>query len=104
MVEANIGSAYNHIYQGTPSVTLTTDASKAGWGAIFKGEKTQGLWNEREKSRHINVLELKAILFGLQALVKDSDCHMQILCDNTTAVQTLKKMGTSHSTNCNKIV
>ena len=102
--KANVGSAYNHIYHGTPSVTLTTDASRAGWGAIIKEEKTQGLWNEREKSMHINVLELKAILFGLQALVKDSDCHMQILWDNTTAVQTVKKMGTSHSTNCSKIV
>jgi len=43
------------------SVTITTDASKKGWGAVRNGTEmiAQGLWTQQESELHINVLELK---------------------------------------------
>ena len=39
----NIDQTYNDIYHGNSSSSLTTDASKSGWGAIFDSTKTNGL-------------------------------------------------------------
>ncbi len=102
--KSNINTSFNDIYHGTPTATLTTDASQSGWGAIFQDSNTQGLWKKSEKTMHINTLELKAIFFGLKSLVKESNFHLQILCDNTTAVHTLNNMGTSHSSTCNSLI
>ena len=49
-----------------------------------------------EMDLHINVLESKAVLFGLQALCKVSDQHILILSDNTS-VGAINKMGSSKS-------
>ena len=58
-----------------------------------------------EKVWHINVLELKAIYFSLKALMADtSDTHLLIMCDNTTAVHTINKMGTCRSIQCHDVV
>jgi hypothetical protein len=43
-----------------PSVILTTDASKRGWGAVLNGITTSGLWSAQEVL-HINILELQAV-------------------------------------------
>ena len=99
----NTPAAYNDIYKGLPTKTLTTDASNCGWGAVFEDQKTKGSWNPKEKLLHINALEMKAILFGLQSLVHCNDFHLQILSDNTTAVHIVNKMGSSHSRTCNRI-
>ena len=54
---------------------------------------------------HINVLELKAVLFGLKALCeKFKDTHIKVLTDNTTAVHTINKMGSCRSKPCDQIV
>ena len=43
-----------------------------------------------------------AILLGLQTFAKDkSNTHIRIMCDNTTAVDVINDMGTSHSDSCN---
>ena len=45
-----------------------------------------------------------AILFGLQTFAKDKEnAHIRIRCDNTTAVNVIKNMGSSHSEKCNKL-
>ena len=100
----NIDQAYNDIYHGSPSSSLITDASKSGWGAIFDSTKTNGLWSISESPEHVNILELRAILFGLMALVDQTGLHIKVLSDNTTAVSGVNKMGTSHSQDCNTIV
>ena len=42
--------------------TLTTDASKLGWGAFLSsGSQTSGLWSGSEQEMHINNLELLAV-------------------------------------------
>ena len=100
----NIDQAYNDIYHGSPSSSLTTDASKSGWGAIFDSANTNGLWSISESLEHVNVQERKALLFGLMALINQTGLHIKILSDNTTAVSGVNKMGTSHSQDCNTIV
>ena len=53
---------------------------------------------------HINVLELKAILFGLRSLCDHiCDSHIKILSDNTTAVHCINNMGSCRSVDCDKI-
>jgi ribonuclease HI len=54
--------------QGNPGLTLTTDASTRGWGAVCGGRKTGGLWSLEEQTFHINYLEMKAVLLGLKSL------------------------------------
>ena len=40
---------------------------KKGWGATCNSKQTQGLWSPAEQLLHINVLELKAVTFAVQA-------------------------------------
>ena len=50
--------------------TMFTDASKQGWGAHLNLEKIGGQWIWEEKvDSHINILELKAVFFALQAFL-----------------------------------
>ena len=92
------------INQGAIDMTLSTDASKLGWGASALDQVTGGRWSPVESGQHINVLELKAVLMGLQSLCKaKQDCHIKILSDNTTTVSYLKNMGGTHSLACNEI-
>ena len=50
--------------------TIFTDASKQGWGAHLNLEKIGGRWVWEEKvDTHINMLELKAAFFALQAFL-----------------------------------
>ena len=45
-----------------------------------------------------------AILLGLQTFAKNkNNTHIRIMCDNTTAVNVINHMGTSHSDLCNSI-
>ena len=48
------------------SIQLFTDASNEGWGAHLEQTSAKGLWSDREKRPHINVLELKAVSLALQ--------------------------------------
>ena len=40
------------------NILLFTDASNVGWGAHSGQDSLKGLWSDREKNLHINVLEL----------------------------------------------
>ena len=87
------------IRRDEPTVELFTDASLEGWGAHTDIEQTGGRWHNTEMA-HINVLELKAILFGLQSLCKNLKTHIRIRTDNTTALAYVKNMGGTKSTEC----
>lgn len=100
----NVRDAYSDIYQENPKIVLTTDASLKGWGAVSDSESTGGLFTAEEGSEHINVLELKAVLFGLKSLLSHvSGSVIKILCDNTTAVCCINNMGSCRSLICNKV-
>ena len=81
-----------------PTVTITSDASKKGWGAFLLEHAVQGLWGPWEKAFHINFLELKAIWLGLKAF-QDNVRGKVVLCrcDNTTACAYINKMGGTKS-------
>lgn len=98
----NITTAFMPITQDNPELTLTTDASNLGWGAVSLDNKTGGYWNLEEQQHHINYLEMKAVLLGLQSLCSNvSNKHIRIQSDNTTTVAYLNAMGGIKSQDCN---
>ena len=76
------------------SIQLFTDASNKGWGAHLDQNSTKGLWSEREKRLHINVLELKAVSLALRDF-KDQCQNQTVLVatDNSTVVAYINKQG-----------
>ena len=54
----NVDSSFKKIVQPNPDMTLTTDASIKGWGAVYEEQKTGGPWGLEEQGFHINYLEL----------------------------------------------
>ena len=100
----NIPNAYDDFYKGSPKKVLTTDACPTGWGAVTDVVKTNGLFHINEQSTHINILELKAVLFGLKSLMDDvSNLYIKVSCDNTTAVSCINNMGSCKSPPCDDV-
>ena len=54
---------------GKPIITVVTDSSDNGWGAVCGNDSTRGLWSLEERA-HTNVNETKAVLLGLQVYAK----------------------------------
>lgn len=79
----------------TPSMIVQTDASKKGWGAVFKGNQIGGRGTTPEALKHINLLELQAAFFGLKSFAEHIRGILQL--DNTTAVAYVNNMGVSKS-------
>ena len=104
MVENNIDKIYNDIIVSNPSIGIKTDASLNGWGAVMSSSSTGGLFSDEETQDHINVLELKTILFGLKSLVRHIlSAHIKIPRDNSTAVACINKFDTNHSGKCDSL-
>ena len=99
----NISRSCKHVSLSDVDFDLYTDASESGWGAHCRGAATGGRWNEEEASLHINVLELKAILFGLKSFCKQDRLHVRVFTDNTTALAYVKHMGGVRSELCNEV-
>ena len=100
----NLPNAYKDITLSNPSVEITTDASKTGWGAVCKGQTAQGMWSVKESQRHINELEIQAVVFGIKSflpLLKDK--HVCVKSDNSTAVCYINAMGGTKSIECNTL-
>ena len=79
-------------------VLIFTDASTTGWGAHCQGQDLQGDWDHSFLSDHINILELRTILLAIRKftpLIRGK--VVLILCDNSTAVAHLEKVGGLHS-------
>ena len=90
---------HRQIRQTQPDVELFTDASHQGWGAHTESQQAGGRWHESEL-KHINALELRAILFGLKSICKERNKHIRIRTDSTTALAYVKNMGGSKSEDC----
>ena len=100
----SVHSAYNVVQHGKPEITLFTDASSSGWGAVMGSTTSRGAWSPSEALHHINNLEMLAVLLALKAFCAHLDGkHVRVMIDNTTAVSTLAHMGTSHSPSCNNL-
>ena len=67
----------------------------SGWGAAMGDVSTGGHWSIDE-IKHINVLETKAILFGLKALCQDMyGTPIRIRTDYATALSCVHKCGSN---------
>ena len=73
-----------------------------GWGVVFDKETTGGQFVPDESLLRINVLELKAVLFGIKSLY--SQTHIKELSDNTTTVRAINNMGSCKSLLCDQEV
>ena len=70
----------------------------------MESNSTGDLFATSEMKEHINLLELKAILFGLKALAKGlTKIYITVLTDNSTAVACINKFDTSRSQDCDSI-
>ena len=80
------------------SIQLFTDASNGGWGTHLDQTSTKGLWSDRKKRLHINVLELKAVSLALRSF-KDQCQNQTVLVatDHSTVVAYINKQGETHS-------
>ena len=87
-------------------IVITTDSSKLGWGAVCSEQEIGGRWFSHESMKHtcINYLELKAVEFALKAFCKDqSNVHVQIKFDNTSAIAYINSMGCVKSSDLNEL-
>ena len=76
-----------NIITPTANLVITTDSSSLGWGAECQGLTTQGRWSQTESRQHVNVLELQALDFAVQAFARNRTySHIHIQTDNTTAM------------------
>ena len=82
-------------------VSITTDASLSGWGAVFGDIKTGGLWSSDERGVHI--IELRTIWLALQALCSDYAYKtIKVFTDNSTTLAYVNNKG-SRKSNLNDI-
>ncbi|CAC5369294.1 unnamed protein product [Mytilus coruscus] len=75
----NISNSSAPVQRGTPSITLTTDASLVGWGADCLGLSTGGQWSEEELNFIIN-LELQAVGDHTQLFITHSKPFKPVAC------------------------
>ena len=82
------------LHDPQPQAIVFTDASDTGWGAHCMGEEIQGSWLPSETHLHINILEMKAVLIAIRHFAPTLKGKVVLfLCDNSTTVWHLKKMG-----------
>jgi len=83
------------IIMGPPALTITTDASPWGWGAVDSvGNRIQAFWSEYWAQQHNNVQELKAIALAVKGLATDSSRKkIAIRTDNLTAMAYINNQG-----------
>ncbi|KAL0175478.1 hypothetical protein M9458_027808, partial [Cirrhinus mrigala] len=75
-------------------VTLATDASLTGWGAVMSGHPARGLWSGHQLTWHINCLEMLAVFQGLKHFLPDlRDRHVLVRTDNTAVVSYINHQG-----------
>lgn len=86
------------IFSGEPDMTIFSDASLTGWGAVFNGSTARGPWSVEDGQRHINELELLAAFFALQSFAATaSNISISLQMDNCTAVCYINRGGGTHS-------
>ena len=101
---SSLDTAYHKIFHESPDVIIHTDASLLGWGAVVNGTSIGNPWDSSEKKCHINVLELKAVLYGLQYFCDNMyNKSIKIFTDNMTTVAYINNMGGLKSRECDKI-
>ena len=100
----NVLNSFCPIKVDPPALIISTDASLSGWGCSFNGLSTGGRWSPLEAVNHINVLEIKAVLFSLQSLLHDiTGTHVRVQSDGTTTVSYINNFGGVKSISCHRV-
>ncbi|KAI2645815.1 ORF V: Enzymatic polyprotein [Labeo rohita] len=77
-------------------ITIATDASLTGWGAVMSGHPARGLWSSRHLTWHINCLEMLAVFRALKHFLPDLIGHHVLVCTDNTAVDKLLSLRAVH--------
>ena len=73
-------------------LVLKTDASPTGYGGTLLDTAVVGFWNEKERSMHINLLELMAVKYVLVKLINQvARRQLHLYVDSQVALTYLKK-------------
>jgi len=67
----NVDKSYGYIRLLPPQVTIYSDASPLGWGAVLNNVPTNGKWFPSELLYHTSVRELLAAYFALKSFTSD---------------------------------
>ena len=85
-------------------MTIQTDASCKGWGAVCNNVRIGGPWLTQESHFHINILELMAIQNAVKSFLQNkSNTHVLIQTDNKTALTYLNRMEGCISQPCSQV-
>ena len=77
---------------------LFTDAPSVGWGASLDQHRRFGSWTRGQCNLHINVLEMEAVLYALQAFLSHVRHKViRLMCDNSTVVAYIRREGGTRS-------
>ncbi len=75
-------------------VTLATDASLTGWGAVMSGHPARGLWRGQHLAWHINRLEMLVVFQAPRHFLPDQrNHHVLVRTDNTVVVFYINHQG-----------
>ena len=92
------------VLQGLPlatketEVTLFMDASNSGWGAQLGSCSTQGQWSVSQRSWHINVLEMQAVINAARDFLPLLRSRVvRLMCDNAVTVAYINNEGGTRS-------
>ena len=87
-------------------MTITSDASKLGWGAACGLQTTKGSWSSQERSFHINILELKAAFLAIQSFLKHkTNISIKLIWPRLPSVPAITRPTKgSHTYICEKLV
>ncbi|MCG7876485.1 MAG: reverse transcriptase domain-containing protein [Candidatus Thiodiazotropha endolucinida] len=86
------------LQQKHTQLTITTDASKQGYGGHVGNRYIQGTWSESQQKLHINLLELEAVFLTIKhflPILKNKT--VLVRSDSTTVVQYITKQGGTKS-------
>jgi ribonuclease HI len=82
--------------QPWPMFHLMTDASLSGYGAAWEGRSLSGLWGAADSVKHINQLELKAVVLGIRQWAQFwTNGEVVVLTDSSTVVGCIRKQGSN---------
>ncbi|VDI77123.1 Hypothetical predicted protein [Mytilus galloprovincialis] len=80
------------LHQLSATVTITTDASKTGFGGHMNNQIFQGCWSVQEQKQQIHLLELEAVIRTIQHFLPQlKNQYVPLKRDNTTVVQYVNK-------------
>ncbi|KAK7898546.1 hypothetical protein WMY93_019399 [Mugilogobius chulae] len=79
---------------GAARITVTTDASQTGWGAVWEGRFARGTWDSVRRHWHINLLEMEAVYLALhQFLPVVRGRQVLVKTDSTAVVSYINHQG-----------